>query len=183
MFSNGNDAGDFAVGFDLGLLLLRLAIGLTMASHGAQKLFGWFGGDGLEGTGGFMESLGLRPGRLHAALSGLSECGGGLLLALGLLTPLGSVLIIAVMLVATMTAHRGKGFYNTSGGAEFPFVLAISALTIAFTGAGAFSLDAALGIDLQLAGWKIGIAAAILALVGAFGVLATRAPIRTHADV
>src|SRR6266568_83059 len=78
---------------DLGLLILRFVVGLTLAAHGAQKLFGWFGGYGLDGTGQFMETLGFHPGRRHAALAGLTEAGGGVLLALGLLTPLGAVLI------------------------------------------------------------------------------------------
>src|SRR5919202_2598079 len=96
----------------LGLLIARLAVGLGIASHGAQKLFGWFGGYGLKGTGGFLESLGFRPGSLYAAAAGLGEFGGGLLIALGLFGPVGPALVIAVMTVASLTAHRGKGFFN-----------------------------------------------------------------------
>lgn len=183
MFGNGNDVGDITTGFDIGLLLLRLAIGMTMASHGAQKLFGWFGGYGLDGTAGFMESLGLRPGRVHATLSGLAEFAGGLMLALGFLTPIGAMLIVAVMIVASMTAHRGKGFYNSAGGFELPFILGAGAITLAFTSAGTYSLDAALDIDRQLAGWKVGLAAAVLAAIGAFALLATRGNVRRTADV
>lgn len=179
----GNDVGDITVGFNLGLLLLRLAVGLTMASHGAQKLFGWFGGYGIAGTGGFMESLGLRPGRTHATLAGLSELAGGLLLALGLLTPIGSMMIVAVLIVASLTAHRGKGFYNTAGGWELPFILGAGALTLAFTSAGTYSLDAALDIDTQLAGWKVGLAALVLAAIGAVVVVATRGGVRRTVDV
>ena len=104
---------------DIGLLVLRLAVGLTMAAHGGQKLFGWFGGYGLAGTGGFMESLGFRPGRIHAALAGSAELVGGLLIALGLLTPVGSALVLAVMVVAIGSVHLPKGFFVSDGGAEY----------------------------------------------------------------
>src|ERR1700730_4125568 len=85
---------------DIGLLLLRLTVGLTLAAHGAQKLFGWFGGPGLDKTGMFFEKLGFVPGRRHALMAGLAEAGGGLLLALGLVTPLAASAVFAVMLVA-----------------------------------------------------------------------------------
>jgi putative oxidoreductase len=109
---------------DLGLLVLRLVVGLTLATHGAQKLFGWFGGYGLAGTGGFMEQLGFRPGRRAALMAGLSETVGGLLLALGAATPLAAALIVGVMLVATFSVHWTKGFFNRNGGYEYPLVLA-----------------------------------------------------------
>src|SRR6058998_3736035 len=89
----------------LGLLILRLVVGLTMAAHGAQKLFGWFGGYGLAATGGFLEQLGFVPGRRHALFAGLAELSGGLLLALGLATPLAAMLITSVMFVAIATVH------------------------------------------------------------------------------
>src|SRR6185503_21161383 len=85
----------------VGLLMLRLVVGLSLAAHGAQKLFGWFGGYGLTGTGQFLEQLGFRPGRLHAAQAGLAEFLGGLFLAAGFLTPLATAAVLAVMLVAT----------------------------------------------------------------------------------
>ena len=94
---------------DTGLLLARMVIGLLFAAHGAQKLFGWFGGYGLAGTGGFFESLGFRPGRFFAAAAGFSEFTGGLLLAIGLLGPLGPAMIIAVMVVAIATVHWQHG--------------------------------------------------------------------------
>jgi putative oxidoreductase len=100
---------------DIGLLILRLVAGLTLAAHGAQKLFGWFGGYGLAGTGGFFQSLGFRPGKLHAVAAGLAEFSGGLLLALGLLTPLGALLVLAVMLTAMVSVHGSKGFFMTAG--------------------------------------------------------------------
>ena len=94
---------------DLGLLILRLIVGLLLAGHGAQKLFGWFGGNGLSGTAGWLESLGLRPAPFWALIAGLSEVGGGILLALGLLTPLGSLGIMASMLMATIKVHWANG--------------------------------------------------------------------------
>ena len=109
---------------DLGLLILRFVVGLTLAAHGAQKLFGWFGGYGLDGTGQFMDTLGFHPGRRHAALAGLTEAGGGVLLALGLLTPLGAALVASVMLVATITVHLKNGFFAPGGGYEYNLVLA-----------------------------------------------------------
>jgi putative oxidoreductase len=156
----------------IGLLLLRLAVGLTMAAHGTQKLFGWFGGHGLKGTGGFLESLGFRPGRRHALMAGLAEAGGGLLLATGLVTPLGAALIVSVMLVAVATVHGKNGFFATSGGYEYNLVLAGAALALAFIGPGAVSLDALAGFSLSGPGW--GLAALAVALAGASVQLAQR---------
>src|SRR6202030_3955855 len=96
---------------DIGLLLLRLTLGLTLAAHGTQKLFGWFGGPGLDGTGKHMEMLGFVPGRRHAFMAGLAEAGGGLLLALGLLTPVAASVVFSVMLVAAVSVHVKKGFF------------------------------------------------------------------------
>ena len=90
---------------DAGLILARLVIGPLMAAHGAQKLFGWFGGYGLTGTGGFFESLGFRPGRLFAATAGAAEMAGGVLVALGLLGPIGPALVVSVMVVAALSVH------------------------------------------------------------------------------
>src|ERR687885_1873142 len=100
--------------------LVRLVQGSLMAGHGAQKLFGSFGGPGLEGTSGFMEMLGLRPGRPWAYLAGLSEFGGGVLTALGLLNPLGPLGVIGSMAMASVKAHGGKPIWVTEGGAELP---------------------------------------------------------------
>jgi putative oxidoreductase len=155
---------------NVGLFLIHVTVGALVAAHGTQKLFGWFGGHGLVGTGGFMESLGLRPGRRMAAAAGMSELAGGLLLAVGLLTPLGAALIAATMLVAARTAHVGKGPWNTSGGWEYVLTLGLVALGLAFNGAGAWSLDATIGWDASGLWW--GAAAAVAALVGASGTLA-----------
>ena len=159
---------------DLGLLIVRFVVGLTLAAHGAQKLFGWFGGYGLDGTGQFMATLGFHPGRHHAALAGLTETGGGLLLALGLLTPLGAALVAAVMLVATITVHLKNGFFAASGGYEYNLVLAAAAVSLAFTGPGAFSIEAWLGYSFAGARWGVG--ALAVAVVGALVQLAQRRP-------
>ena len=149
----------------IGLLILRLVVGLTLAAHGAQKLFGWFGGYGLTGTGGFLEQLGFVPGRRHALFAGLAETGAGLLLAIGLATPLASAVALAVMIVAGVSAHAKKGFFAHNGGYEYTLILGIAALSLAFTGAGPLSLDALLGDRLAGAGW--GLAAFVFGLAGA----------------
>src|SRR5437588_9148430 len=102
--------------FHEGLLLARLVFGLIMAAHGAQKLFGWFGGYGIAGTGGFFESIGFRPGRLAAFAAGASEFIGGLLIALGLLGPLGPAAVLAVMVVAAVSVHWQHGLFAASNG-------------------------------------------------------------------
>src|SRR5712691_3212134 len=111
---------------DIGLLLLRLTVGLTLAAHGAQKLFGWFGGPGLDATSQFLAMLGFSAGRRHALMAGLAETGGGLLLALGFLTPAAAAVVFSVMLVAALSAHVKKGFFLTSGGYEYTFVLGVA---------------------------------------------------------
>ena len=131
---------------DLGLLVLRLLLGLLIAGHGAQKLFGLFGGHGLAGTGAFFESLGFRPGRTMAMIAGATELGAGLLLALGLFTPLAGAGVIGTLLVAG-SIHAGKGLWATEGGYELPLVYAVLGAVLALTGAGAFSLDAVLGLS------------------------------------
>ncbi len=130
---------------NLGLLLIRLVVGLTFMGHGAQKLFGWFGGYGPKGTGGWLESIGIKPGVLMAVLAGLGELVGGALFAAGLFTPLASALIIVTMLVAIVKVHAPNGYWITSNGFEYNLVLAVVALGVGFTGAGAYSLDALLG--------------------------------------
>jgi putative oxidoreductase len=130
----------------LPLLIVRLVIGLGFASHGAQKLFGWFGGYGLAGTGGFFESMGFKPGKLFAGAAGVGELLGGLLLALGLGGPIGSMLIISVMLVAILAVHLDGGFFAPKG-IELPLTYAAIGFTFAFVGFGAYSLDAVLGLN------------------------------------
>src|SRR3982751_2357225 len=116
--------------------VLRALIGGLFIGHGTQKLFGWFGGHGIAGTGGFFESLGYRPGKPHATLAGLTEAGGGLLLALGLFTPLAAAALIGVMVNAIGAVHWPNGLWVTEGGVEYPLVLAAVACALAFTGPG-----------------------------------------------
>ena len=131
---------------DLGLLTLRLAAGGLLAGHGAQKLFGAFGGHGLEGTAGWMESLGLAPGDRWALAAGAGEFGSGALTALGFLGPVGPLSIFGPMLVATRTVHADKPVWVTSGGPELPMLYMAAGATLAMTGPGRLSLDRALGI-------------------------------------
>ena len=150
---------------ELGLLVLRLVVGLLFMGHGAQKLFGWFGGHGLAGTAGFFEQgLGLRPGKLHATGAGAAEFFGGLLLALGLLTPLAAVALIGTMTVAIAAVHWSKGVWSTEGGYEYNAVLMAIAFALAAVGPGKWSLDHALGFDLSGTGW--GLAALVAGVVG-----------------
>jgi putative oxidoreductase len=128
------------------VLVTRMVFGLLMAAHGAQKLFGWFGGYGLNATGEFLVQLGFPPGRLFAAEAALGECGGGLLVALGFLGPVGPALMISVMIVAMISVHRANGLFAASNGIELPLLYATGALGMALAGPGPFSLDALLGI-------------------------------------
>jgi putative oxidoreductase len=131
---------------DLGLLVLRVVLGVIFAAHGAQKLFGAFGGPGLEGTAGFHGQLGIKPPYLMAVLAGLAEFVGGILVAVGFLTPIAAVALIAIMAVAVITVHLRNGFFAQSGGYEFNLALAAMALALVFAGAGALSVDGTLGI-------------------------------------
>lgn len=128
------------------LLIARLLLGGAIFAHGAQKLFGWFGGYGIKGMGGFMESLGFRPGALFATAAALGEVGGGLLTVLGLGGPIGPALIITVMIVAILTVHLPKGFWATNGGYELNLMNIAGSLFVSFAGFGAYSLDGVFGI-------------------------------------
>ena len=158
---------------DLGILLIRVLFGVAIAAHGAQKVFGWFGGYGLKATGGFFETLGFRPGVGFAAAAGLSEVGGGVLLTLGLFTPFGAAAVLAAMIVAIVSVHLKNGFFAMSNGIELPFLYAASALGLAFSGAGAFSLDALLGQTFLSAPSDVE-EILVLAVLGAAATLALR---------
>lgn len=136
-----------AAAFSAGLLIARLVFGLAMSAHGAQKLFGWFGGYGLNATGEFFIQLGFRPGRVLAVVASATEILGGLLLASGFLGPIGPALIVSVMLVAVVTVHWDNGFFASRNGIELPLLFAAVAVVLAFTGPGGYSLDAALGLQ------------------------------------
>ena len=131
---------------DLGLVILRLVVGLTFAGHGAQKAFGWWNGPGLEGWRGAIRHTGFQPVELFVALSIGAELVGGLLLAFGLFTPLAATVLIGQLVVIIAKAHLPKGFWNTNGGYEYPLSLAAGVIAITFIGAGGISLDHAVGL-------------------------------------
>jgi putative oxidoreductase len=160
---------------NLGLLLIRVIFGLTMVAHGSQKLFGWFGGYGLAGTGGFFESLGFRPGHIFAAAA-FSEFVGGWLFALGLFGPVGPALILAVMLVASISVHLRNGFFATSNGVELPLLVATAVVGIALIGFGTYSLDAALGLATLWTPVLIGLALAVGVIGGFVNLLLRKKP-------
>ena len=158
---------------DAGLLIARLTFGLLIAAHGSQKLFGWFGGYGLDGTAGFLESLGFRPGRVFAASAAVSEVAGGVLLALGLLHPIAAALTLAVMIVAAVSVHWRHGLFAMTNGIEVPLLYGAAAVALALTGPGAYSADAALGLT---AWWTPAVVWTVLAVavVGGFANLGLR---------
>jgi putative oxidoreductase len=146
-----------------GLLILRVVVGLTIASHGTQKLFGWFGGGGPRGTAGAFGQLGYRAPLAMALLAGLGETS-GISFAAGFLTPLAALGIAVVMMNAIWAVHWKNGFFNGAGGIEFPLVLLSTAVAVAATGPGRYSLDRALGWDDDISGtwWGVGVFGAAL---------------------
>ena len=149
--------------FDLALLVLRLGIGLTCAAHGAQKIFGWWGGPGPSAWKRAIERMGFRPVSLFAAISVLAELGGGLFLAAGLFTPMAGAVLIGQSVVIIGHVHWPKGFFNTKGGYEFPLVLAVGAVALTLIEAGAWSVDAAIGFSLDA---NLRVALVILGILG-----------------
>jgi putative oxidoreductase len=125
---------------NLGLLMIRLVVGLSFMGHGAQKLFGWFGGYGPKGTGGWLESIGVKPGVPMAVLAGLSELVGGALFAAGVLTWIGAILIVLTMLVAIVKVHGQNGYWVDKGGFEYNLVLIAVAIGVALIGPGTYVL-------------------------------------------
>jgi putative oxidoreductase len=154
---------------EVGLFLIHAVIGVFVAAHGSQKLFGVLGGHGLDGTGRYLESFGLRPGRLFALAAGGAELVGGVAFAAGFFTPGAAAVIAATMLVAARTDHAGKGFWIYNGGSEYVLTNAIVALALAFFGAGAWSVDNAIGWDVAGVAWGLG--AIGVAVTGALAVL------------
>ena len=133
----------------IGLLILRVVMGALFFGHGTQKLFGWFQGSGPEGTGGFFESLGYRPGKPMAIAAGVTEGSAGGLLILGALTPLAAAMIIGVMINAALSVHARNGVWNSNGGYELPLVFGAAAACLAFVGPGSVSVDHMIGGPFQ----------------------------------
>ncbi|TWD93385.1 putative oxidoreductase [Neobacillus bataviensis] len=127
---------------NLGLLIIRLVVGILFIGHGAQKLFGWFGGYGLKGTGGWFDSIGMKPGITMALLAGLAELVGGVLFALGLLTPLAGIIIAGTMVMAILKVHGPNGLWATANGYEYNLTLLAIAIGIALIGPGQYAVDA-----------------------------------------
>jgi putative oxidoreductase len=154
---------------DLGVLILRLVIGLTFAAHGAQKAFGWWGGSGFAGWQAVMERLRFRPAVLFAAISMAAELVGGLLLAVGLLTPLATMVIIGQFVIIIVKSHRPRGFWNRDNGYEFPLALAAGVVAIALIGPGAASIDSVVGLTVSD---TLRIVLIAVGLIGGFATLA-----------
>jgi putative oxidoreductase len=155
--------------YDLGLLVLRLVLGVTLAAHGYNK---FFGGGRIPGTARWFESIGMKPGKFHATVAATTEMAAGLGLAAGLLTPIPAAGFVSLMLVAAWTVHRHNGFFIVKEGWEYNLVLAIAAIAVATLGAGRFSLDWVIfGVNNPLNGWN-GLAISVgLGLAGALGQL------------
>ncbi|HSR23202.1 MAG TPA: DoxX family protein [Candidatus Eisenbacteria bacterium] len=151
-----------------GLLVLRLVLGLTMAAHGAQKVLGWFDGPGLAGFAAHLDRLGVRPGRTWAIVSGAVELGGGLLVAVGLLTPVAALFLAGNLLVAILTAHLARGFWDRDGGYEFPLALLGGLVALSLVGPGAASLDAVIRLSLpEPATWLAIVIVVLLGVIAA----------------
>ena len=155
--------------YDLGLLILRLVLGVTLALHGFNK---FFGGGRIPGTARWFESIGMKPGRFHATIAATTEVSAGLGLAAGLLTPIPAAGFVSLMLVAAWTVHRPNGFFIVKEGWEYNLVLAVSAVAVATIGPGKLSLDYLIfGENYWLRGWAGLLLSAGLGLAGAIGQL------------
>lgn len=172
--------GDYPQTLGIGLLIARLIFGLVMAAHGTQKLFGWFGGYGLNATGEFMTSLGFNQGRTFAAMASIIEITSGLLVALGLLGPVGPALMISVMIVAVATVHWKNGLFAAKNGIEIPLLFAAAALMFAVTGFGRYSADVLFGMHNP---WAPSLTWSVLAIgvAGALGNLVLRRVMKSAA--
>jgi putative oxidoreductase len=155
--------------YDLGLLILRLVLGVTLALHGFNK---FFGGGRIPGTARWFESIGMKPGKVHATVAAITEVSAGLGLAAGLLTPIPAAGFVSLMLVAAWTVHRPNGFFIVKEGWEYNLVLAVSAVAVATIGPGKLSLDYLIfGKNLWLHGWAGLLLSVALGLAGAIGQL------------
>jgi putative oxidoreductase len=154
--------------YDVGLLILRLVLGLTLAAHGFNK---FFGGGRIPGTARWFESIGMKPGKFHATIAATTEVSAGLGLAAGLLTPIPAAGFVSLMLVAAWTVHRSNGFFIVKEGWEYNLVLAVSAVAVATLGAGRLSLDWLIFGNNWLDGWQGLVLSVVLGLVGAIGQL------------
>jgi len=170
MFATAVDVATVATG----LLVARLVLGLLMAAHGSQKLFGWFGGHGLAATGGMFQGLGFRPGKAFALAAAATEVTSGVLVALGLFGPVGPALMISVMIVAAVSVHLRNGLFATSNGIEVPLLYATGAAALALTGPGAYSLDALLGLGTLSSPAVAAVALAVGIVGGAANLMARR---------
>ncbi|HEY3142182.1 MAG TPA: DoxX family protein [Acidimicrobiales bacterium] len=159
---------------DFGLLVVRVVIGGLFVAHGAIKFTERFGGLGLDRAGAAFAGWNLRPGRVFAAVAGVTEIAAGTLLILGLATPVAAGALVGVLVNINRTAHAGKGLWYWNDGWEYNLALLAGVVALAFTGAGAASLDSALGLD--LARWAWGIGAVVAGTVSGAGVLALRRP-------
>jgi putative oxidoreductase len=140
---------------NVGRLIARITVGGLFAGHGTQKLFGWFGGPGLDGTSQMMGKLELRPERRNAVAAATAETAGGAMLALGALTPLAGSLITATMITAIRKVHFSRGIWNTDGGYEFNLALIAGALALVECGPGSPSVDRALSIEAKGNAWTL----------------------------
>src|SRR6201988_1512965 len=154
--------------YDVGLLILRLVLGVTLAAHGFTK---FFGGGRIPGTARWFESIGMKPGKFHAAVAATTEVSAGLGLAAGLLTPIPAAGFVSLMLVAAWTVHRPTGFFIVKEGWEYNLVLAVSAAAVATLGAGRLSLDWLIFGKNGLDGWQGLLLSVVLGLAGASGQL------------
>lgn len=160
---------------DAGLLVLRVLVGVTFSLHGVQKLFGWLGGGGIDGTAAWFRSLGFGEGRASAVMAGTAEVGGGLGLALGLLTPVAAFAMIAAMTTAAFVNNAEGGFWSVYKGWELNGYLIVVAASLAITGPGRYSLDGVLGLE-DLSGPTAGLLATAVGLVAGWLRWVTRNP-------
>jgi putative oxidoreductase len=158
----------------IAFLIVRLILGLSFMAHGTQKLFGWFGGGGITGTGDFFEGLGYRPGKTFAAMAACGETIGGFLTLLGAGGALGPVLIVIVMLVAIGSVHYKRGFFVANGGWELNTAYIAAAVAVAFAGNGLYSIDGYLGMRFLTDPVQVGYAFAAAVIVAALNLLSRR---------